>query len=156
RSRRLPAACRPRRTCFCSALCRWQHQCWRRGQLLQLCASLWDNRTFPRSVSKRSPLQPNRLASVPAKANRSTAMSSSARADTGVHLFRFAAPAEFYWLAGKLLPWFAVIALVLAVAGLYIGFFVAPTDATQGDSYRIIFIHVPSAWMAMFLYCVMA
>jgi heme exporter protein C len=44
----------------------------------------------------------------------------------------------------------------LAVVGLYIGFFVAPTDAVQGDSYRIIFIHVPAAWMSMVLYLVMA
>jgi heme exporter protein C len=42
------------------------------------------------------------------------------------------------------------------VAGLYVGFFVAPTDATQGDAYRIIFIHVPAAWMSMVLYLVMA
>jgi heme exporter protein C len=83
-------------------------------------------------------------------------MSSTARPSTGVHLFRFAAPAEFYWLAGKLIPVFAVIAAVLALAGLYVGFFAAPTDAQQGESYRIIYIHVASAWMAMFLYVVMA
>jgi heme exporter protein C len=83
-------------------------------------------------------------------------MSSSVRADTGVHLFRFAAPAEFYRLAGKLIPWFAALAIVLTAIGLDIGFFAAPTDAQQGESYRIIFIHVPSAWMAMFLYVVMA
>ncbi|HUL64565.1 MAG TPA: heme ABC transporter permease CcmC [Burkholderiaceae bacterium] len=83
-------------------------------------------------------------------------MSSSARAEPGVHWFRFAAPAEFYRLAGKLVPWFAALAGVLAVVGLYIGFFKAPTDAQQGESYRIIFIHVPAAWMAMFLYVVMA
>jgi heme exporter protein C len=71
-------------------------------------------------------------------------------------LFRYAAPAEFYPLAGKLVPWFYGIAAALAVWGLYLGFFVAPTDAQQGDSYRIIFIHVPAAWMAMFLYVVMA
>ena len=53
-------------------------------------------------------------------------------------------------------PWFFALAAVLAVFGLYIGFFVAPTDATQGESYRIIFIHVPAAWMSMFLYLVMA
>jgi hypothetical protein len=40
--------------------------------------------------------------------------------------------------------------------GLYIGFFVAPTDATQGEVYRVIFIHVPAAWMSMLLYLVMA
>jgi heme exporter protein C len=71
-------------------------------------------------------------------------------------LFRYAAPHLFYGLAGQLVPWFAAAAALLAAAGLYIGFFVAPTDAQQGDSYRIIFIHVGTAWMAMFLYVVMA
>jgi heme exporter protein C len=71
-------------------------------------------------------------------------------------LWRFAAPNHFYPLAGKMIPWFAVAATVLCAIGLYIGFFVAPTDATQGESYRIIFIHVPAAWMSMFLYVVMA
>jgi heme exporter protein C len=55
-----------------------------------------------------------------------------------------------------MIPWFGWSAALLAVAGLYIGFFVAPTDATQGESYRIIFIHVPAAWMSMFIYLVMA
>jgi len=59
-------------------------------------------------------------------------------------------------LAGWLVPWFWVLAAGLAGAGLYIGFFVAPTDRTQGDAYRIIFIHVPAAWMSMLLYLVMA
>jgi heme exporter protein C len=71
-------------------------------------------------------------------------------------LFRFAAPQAFFPLAGKLIPWFSVLAGVLALAGLYVAFFVAPTDATQGEAYRIIFIHVPAAWMSMFLYLVMA
>jgi len=71
-------------------------------------------------------------------------------------LFRFAAPQAFFPVAGKLIPWFSVIAGVLALAGLYVAFFVAPTDATQGEAYRIIFIHVPAAWMSMFLYLVMA
>jgi heme exporter protein C len=70
--------------------------------------------------------------------------------------FRFAAPPVFYPLAGRLAPWFAALAAVLTAIGLYMGFFVAPTDFQQGESYRIIFIHVPSAWMAMFLYLVMA
>jgi len=69
---------------------------------------------------------------------------------------RFASPATFYPLAGKLQPLFAVLALLLCAAGLYVGFFAAPTDATQGDAYRIIFIHVGAAWMSMFLYVVMA
>ncbi len=83
-------------------------------------------------------------------------MSSAATATSDFRLFRFAAPHVFYPLAGRMLPWFAAAAAVLAVAGLYVGFFVAPTDFQQGESYRIIFIHVPAAWMAMFLYVVMA
>ncbi len=71
-------------------------------------------------------------------------------------LFRYASPATFYPLAGRLVPWFATIAALLALAGLYLGFFVAPTDYQQGEAYRIIFIHVPAAWMAMFTYVVMA
>jgi heme exporter protein C len=77
-------------------------------------------------------------------------------APAGAGLFRFSAPNQFYPLAGRLAPWFFAVAALLAIVGLYIGFFRAPTDAQQGDSYRIIFIHVPSAWMAMFLYLVMA
>ncbi len=73
-----------------------------------------------------------------------------------LRFFSFAAPSRFYALTGWLLPLFWVAALVLAGIGLYTGFFVAPTDATQGDAYRIIFIHVPAAWMSMVLYLVMA
>ncbi len=73
-----------------------------------------------------------------------------------LRLFTFAAPSRFYALAGALTPWLWAAAALLAGAGLYMGFFVAPTDATQGESYRIIFIHVPAAWMSMLLYLVMA
>ena len=75
---------------------------------------------------------------------------------TGIHWFRYAAPANFHPLAGRMIPWFAAAAAVCAAAGMYIGFFVAPTDYQQGEAYRIIFIHVPAAWMAMFTYVVMA
>jgi heme exporter protein C len=70
--------------------------------------------------------------------------------------FYFASPATFYRLAGRLAPWFFAAAAILAAAGLYVGFVVAPTDAQQGEVYRVIFIHVPAAWMSMFLYFVMA
>jgi heme exporter protein C len=70
--------------------------------------------------------------------------------------FKLASPQAFFPVAGKLIPWFAALAAALALAGLYVGFFVAPTDATQGEAYRIIFIHVPAAWMSMFIYLVMA
>ena len=73
-----------------------------------------------------------------------------------LRLYTFAAPSRFYRLAGWMVPWFWTATVLLSVAGLYIGFFVAPTDATQGDAYRIIFIHVPAAWMSMLLYLVMA
>ena len=72
------------------------------------------------------------------------------------NLYWFASPQTFYPLAGRLIPLFVALAVMLTLAGLYIGFLVAPTDATQGESYRIIFIHVPAAWMSMFLYVVMA
>lgn len=71
-------------------------------------------------------------------------------------LYRFASPATFYPLAGKLAPWFLVAAAVAAVIGLYIGLIEAPTDFQQGDAYRIIYIHVPAAWMSMFIYVLMA
>jgi len=55
-----------------------------------------------------------------------------------------------------LAPWFGALATLFCAVGLYLGFFVAPTDHQQGEAYRIIFIHVPAAWMSMFLYLVMA
>jgi heme exporter protein C len=70
--------------------------------------------------------------------------------------FWYASPQTFYPLAGRMAPWFAVVAALLGIAGLYTGFFVAPTDAQQGEVYRIIFIHVPAAWLSMFIYVVMA
>ncbi|MDT5062463.1 MAG: heme exporter protein [Acidobacteriota bacterium] len=73
-----------------------------------------------------------------------------------INWYKYTSPASFYPLAGKMIPFFAIISALLLVAGLYIGFFVAPTDFQQGDAYRIIYIHVPAAWMAMFLYALMA
>ena len=73
-----------------------------------------------------------------------------------MNLFYFSSPSTFYRLAGRLAPGFFALALVAGVAGLYVGFAVAPTDAQQGEVYRVIFIHVPAAWMSMFIYFVMA
>src|SRR5437667_6336666 len=73
-----------------------------------------------------------------------------------INWFKYSSPRSFYPLAGKLAPWFAAVAAVLAAVGLYIGLGLAPTDFQQGEAYRIIFIHVPSAWMSMFIYLVMA
>ena len=73
-----------------------------------------------------------------------------------VNWFKFASPSNFYPLAGKLGLWSSLIAIVLIGVGLYMSFFVAPTDYKQGEGYRIIFVHVPAAWMSMFIYLVMA
>jgi heme exporter protein C len=73
-----------------------------------------------------------------------------------INWYKYTSPASFYPLAGKMIPWFAVLTAALLATGLYIGFFVAPTDFQQGDAYRIIYIHVPASWMAMFLYAMMA
>jgi len=73
-----------------------------------------------------------------------------------INWFRYASPQAFFPLAGAMIPWFAWSAALLCVAGLYVGFFVAPTDHQQGEAYRIIFIHVAAAWMSMFIYLVMA
>ena len=73
-----------------------------------------------------------------------------------INWFKFSSPASFYPLAGRIMTWSTVIAVALIAVGLYMSFFVAPTDYKQGEGYRIIFIHVPAAWMSMFIYVVMA
>ncbi|MGH9601666.1 MAG: cytochrome c biogenesis protein CcsA, partial [Terriglobales bacterium] len=73
-----------------------------------------------------------------------------------MNIWKYSSPQTFYPLAGKMVPWFMVPAAILGVAGVYVGLFVAPTDFQQGEAYRIIFIHVPAAWMSMFIYVVMA
>jgi heme exporter protein C len=73
-----------------------------------------------------------------------------------MNIYKYASPVAFYPLAGKLVPYFAVIAVILAALGLYLGLYVAPQDYQQGEVYRIIFIHVPTSWMAMVIYIVMA
>jgi heme exporter protein C len=69
---------------------------------------------------------------------------------------KMASPRYFYNIAGRLIPWLGVSCLLFILAGLYYGLIEAPPDYQQGDSYRIMFIHVPAAWMSMFVYVVMA
>ena len=71
-------------------------------------------------------------------------------------IWKYSSPQHFYPLAKKMATFFFLVAAILTVWGLYIGFFVAPTDFQQGESYRIIFIHVPAAWMSMLIYLVMS
>lgn len=82
--------------------------------------------------------------------------SISASTGTRARWLAFASPARFDPLARRLTPWFAGAAMLLFVAGLHVGLVVAPTDAQQGEVYRILFLHVPAAWMSMFIYLVMA
>ena len=69
---------------------------------------------------------------------------------------RFASPVRFEALASRLAPWCWAVAVLAGLAGLYVGFIVAPTDATQGEAYRILFIHVPAAWLSMICYLAIA
>jgi heme exporter protein C len=73
-----------------------------------------------------------------------------------INWFKFSSPATFYPLAGGIARWSAWIAVALIAVGLYMSFAVAPTDYKQGEGYRIIFIHVPAAWMSMVIYLAMA
>ena len=73
-----------------------------------------------------------------------------------VFFHKLASPKHFYRLAGLWIPWLAVICAGFMLTGLYQGLLVAPPDYQQGESYRIMFIHVPAAWMSMFVYVVMA
>ena len=69
---------------------------------------------------------------------------------------QLSSPKYFYNLSGHFITWLSVVCVLLILVGLYLGLVVAPPDYQQGDSYRIIFIHVPSAWMSLFIYVVMA
>ena len=71
-------------------------------------------------------------------------------------MYKYASPKNFYRLAGQLLPWLTGLTAALLLAGLYLGLFVAPPDYQQGETVRIMFIHVPAAWMSMFVYMLMA
>ncbi len=69
---------------------------------------------------------------------------------------KLGSPKYFYDLSGRWLPWLGCATAVCMLVGLYWGLVVAPTDYQQGESYRIIFIHVPAAWMSLFVYMIMA
>jgi len=69
---------------------------------------------------------------------------------------RLANPTQFMRLSARLLPWVAALAAAIIAYGLYLAFFVAPPDYLHGEIARIMFIHVPSAWMAMACYALIA
>ena len=69
---------------------------------------------------------------------------------------QYANPARFNRLAVTLVPWLAWPAGILILIGLYFSLFNSPSDYQQGDAVRIMYVHVPSAWMALFVYTLMA
>ena len=75
---------------------------------------------------------------------------------SGINWFKYAAPQRFYALSGTLIPYCVAIAVIATLVGLTIGLLIAPSDHQQGESYRIIFIHVPAAWMSMIIYLAVA
>lgn len=75
---------------------------------------------------------------------------------SGINWFKYAAPQRFYALSGRLIPYCVAIAVIATIIGLTIGLLIAPSDHQQGESYRIIFIHVPAAWMSMVIYLAVA
>ena len=70
--------------------------------------------------------------------------------------YRLASPRWFYDITSKLLPWFTIIAFLLIVTGTVWGLVFAPADYQQGNSFRIIYIHVPTAILAQSCYMLMA
>ncbi len=69
---------------------------------------------------------------------------------------QWGSPPVFYRRSARWIPWLWLLALLPAGPGLYQALFVVPSDYLQGDSYRILFIHVPSAWMSMMIFVMMA
>jgi heme exporter protein C len=74
----------------------------------------------------------------------------------GNFFHKMASPPWFYRISGKLIPWVGAACALLLLYGLYGGLVLAPADYQQGDSFRIIYIHVPAAWMSLFIYVLMA
>ena len=71
-------------------------------------------------------------------------------------LSKLANPTWFLRFADTVIPWLGALTVILIGTGLYLGFFVAPADYQQGETVRIMYIHVPSAWIAMFAYVLIA
>jgi len=71
-------------------------------------------------------------------------------------LHGLANPARFMRFSGRVLPWACSITLLLVIVGVYLSLFHSPADYQQGQSVRIMYVHVPAAWMALFSYAVLA
>ena len=63
-------------------------------------------------------------------------------------------PEGYYNFTNAIIPWLLVLALIFITYGVYQGLFVAPSDYQQGDAFRIMYVHVPSAWISLFAYSI--
>ncbi len=73
-----------------------------------------------------------------------------------VFLHKLGSPKSFYAWSGRALPWFVIIGGILFAYGLFAGLVLAPPDYQQGDAFRIIYVHVPAAFMSLFIYSMIA
>src|SRR5258708_7400433 len=71
-------------------------------------------------------------------------------------LIDLANPTRFLVLAGRLLPWLTTATAIAFSAGLYLAWFVAPDDYQQGATAKIMFVHVPAAWLSMLVWALMS
>ncbi len=69
---------------------------------------------------------------------------------------RLANPARFMRVSGRALPWFGAVTALSLALGLYLALLVAPADYQQGETVRIMFVHVPAAWLALQTYLFVA
>lgn len=72
------------------------------------------------------------------------------------NIFNKISPNGFYFFTTQLTPWLLSISLILISYGIYQGLFIVPPDYQQGDAFRIMYVHVPSAWLSLFAYSVLA
>src|SRR5579862_491352 len=69
---------------------------------------------------------------------------------------QFANPGKFSRFADRLMPWLGIAAIVAFSIGLYFALYASPPDYQQGETVRIMYLHVPAAWMSLMLYVMMA
>ncbi|WP_225873959.1 heme ABC transporter permease [Terrihabitans soli] len=83
-------------------------------------------------------------------------LKASTPKSTSRPMIALANPARFNSISGRLLPWLTALTVIVLTAGLYQAFFVSPADYQQGETVRIMFVHVPAAWLSMFGWTLMS